>query len=99
LAVRLSWRVSLANAAVLTAAMSPATVIFPIGAMEAVVLGSGLLLMSRSCEVERRESALRLLEAETSERQRILRELHDAIGTGHHEGTCVTLTVPPRRLE
>lgn len=136
--MRLSWRVFLANAAVLTAAtlvlaISPATVSFPIGAVEAVVLGSGLLLMLAAdlvvlrrafapferlvafmgavdplrpgrrvpidtrdpdvreatkafndmlerVEVERRESALRLLEAQESERRRVSRELHDEIG-------------------
>ncbi len=48
--MRLFWRVFLANAAVLTAAtvvlaLSPATVSFPIGPVQALVLGTGLLLM------------------------------------------------------
>jgi two-component system sensor histidine kinase UhpB len=48
--MRLSWRVFLANAAVLTAAtlvlaLSPATVSFPIGPVQAVVLALGLVAM------------------------------------------------------
>jgi two-component system sensor histidine kinase UhpB len=48
--MRLFWRVFLANAAVLTVAtivlaLSPATVSFPIGPVQALVLGCGLLLM------------------------------------------------------
>lgn len=48
--MRLSWRVFLANAAVLTAAtvvlaLSPATVSFPIGPVQALVLAIGLVVM------------------------------------------------------
>src|SRR5918994_810783 len=48
--MRLSWRVFLANAAVLTAAtivlaLSPATVSFPIGPVQAIVLAVGLAAM------------------------------------------------------
>jgi two-component system sensor histidine kinase UhpB len=48
--MRLSWRVFLANAAVLTAAtvvlaLSPATVSFPIGPVQALVLALGLVAM------------------------------------------------------